>query len=153
MEYTDYSYNNGRLIAQSNDASEDVREVLEKLDIDFGSSSDFGRYFREELKAKDWDFKGNVISELTIRYGFRKNRLGVETQFSNVARFYSDVFKLELSYNRNKIDSGVLILPTKRHANQIGSNLAYFERAKEELVHFRPMYSVPLWLIGIKMNI
>lgn len=153
MHYTDYSYNNGRLIAKEKSASEDIEEAIEKLDIEFGTSGDFGDYFRAELKDRGWSYKGTVIPELTIRYGFRKNQLGVETQFSNVARFYSDIFKLQLSYNRDKIDAGVLILPTKQHANQIGSNLANFERAEEELVQSRPMYSVPLWIIGIKMKI
>jgi hypothetical protein len=153
MKYKDYAYNNGRLIAQNNDASDTVLDAIDKLDIEFGTSGDFGEYFRNKLKAQDWDHKGTVVPELTIRYGFRKNQLGVETQFSNVARFYSDIFKLELSYNRENIEAGILILPTKQHANQIGSNLANFERAKDELVHSRPMYTVPLWLIGIKMKI
>lgn len=153
MNYTDFSYNNGKLVAQNNGAIDEVEEAIAQMDIDQGTSGDFGEYFRKEFKKRGWDHKGKVIPELSIRFGFRKNKLGVETQFSNIARVYSDIFKLELSYNREKIDSGILILPTKQHANQIGSNLAYFERAKEELVHSRPLYTLPIWLIGIKMKI
>lgn len=153
MDFTDYSYNNGRTVAQEKEVSSDLKEVIDELDIKYGTSGDFGRYFREELKQRGWDHKGKVIPELSIRYEFRKENLGVETQFSNVARFYSDIFKLQLSFDRGLIDGGVLILPTKQHANQIGSNLANFERAKEELVESKPLYSVPVWLVGVKMPI
>lgn len=153
MEIEDFSYDNGKLICKEKGAAEEIEEIIEKMDIETKSGKAFNEYFKEKLREREWNHRGKVISPLPIKYGFRKNKIEIETQFGNVARYYSDVFKLQLSFDREKIEGGVLILPTKLLANQIGSNIASFERAKEELRVSRPLYSVPIWLIGVKVKI
>ncbi|MFB6225344.1 MAG: BglII/BstYI family type II restriction endonuclease [Candidatus Paceibacteria bacterium] len=153
METISFSYDCGKEIVEKKSHSDDIINSLNKMSIDTKSGSAFTKYFRDELTDKGWDHKGKVKKKLGMRFGLRKNRLQIEPQFSNVARYYSDIFKLQLAYNEDDIDAGILIVPTKQHANQLGSNLAYFERAKEELVESKPMYTVPIWVIGVKMSI
>jgi len=153
MDTKTFSYNNGRVILQNKKVFNDIQALIQKADIDSKSGKDFSKYFRDNLEERGWEFNKKVVPGLGIRYGFRKEGIQIETQFGNMARFYSDIFKLQLGFNKGDIDAGVLIVLTKRHAHQIGSNIAHYERAKRELMESRPLYSAPIWLVGIKMPI
>ncbi|MEX2237968.1 MAG: BglII/BstYI family type II restriction endonuclease [Dehalococcoidia bacterium] len=85
-----------------------------------------------------------------LRGDFKKGRLHVEVQFGNMARWYTDVFKFQLSYSLDEIDAGVLVVPTQRFANVIDENVAYFERVQRELPWAKMSLTLPIWVIGVE---
>lgn len=85
-----------------------------------------------------------------IAADFKKDRVQVEIQFGNMARWYTDVFKFQVSYSQGLIDVGVLVVPTQKFANTIDENVAYFERVKRELPYAKMRITLPIWLIGIE---
>lgn len=81
---------------------------------------------------------------------FKKDRLQVEVQFGNMARWYSDVFKFQLSYSLDEIDVAVLVVPTQPFANLIDENVAYYERVCRELPWAKMSLTLPILVIGIE---
>lgn len=81
---------------------------------------------------------------------YKKGRLQVEVQFGNMARWYSDVFKFQLSYSLDEIDVAVLVVPTQPFANLIDENVAYYERVCRELPWAKMSLTLPISVIGIE---
>lgn len=107
---------------------------------------------------RDWDWHPLIIDadpsdksgKSLLRSDFRKDRIEVEVQFGNVARYTYDIYKMAISLARSQADVGVMVVSTKRFAQIIGGNIAYFERAVRELTHSRLTLIVPLVVIGIE---
>ena len=108
-----------------------------------------------EIKEKveeifsSWDKRGSNTEAMNLRYGYRRGKIQAETQFGNVARYYTDLMKLEKGYRDGEIDFGIYILPTKERSKEVGSNIANFEKAKAELQEFREIIQVPLVVYGV----
>jgi len=96
-----------------------------------------------------WDKRGKNTKSLNLKYGFRRGKIQAEIQFGNVARFYADVMKMEQAYRDEKIKYGLLILPNKETAKAMGSNLANFEKARDELREMRDIITMPMIVYGI----
>jgi restriction endonuclease BglII len=85
-----------------------------------------------------------------LKGDFKKGRLQVEVQFGNMARWYTDVFKFQLSYSLDEIDVAILVVPTQRFANLIDENVAYFERVVRELPWAKMSLTLPIWVIAVE---
>lgn len=85
-----------------------------------------------------------------LKGDFKKGRLQVEIQFGNLARWYTDVFKFQLSYSLDVIDVAVLVVPLQGFANLIDENIAYFERVSRELPWAKMSLMLPIWVIGVE---
>ena len=109
-----------------------------------------------EFRRRDWSVHPRIIPtgsggpETGLAADYKKGRLQVEVQFGNMARWYTDVFKFQLSYSRNEIDAAVLIVPVQHFANLIDENVAYFERVERELPWAKMSLTLPIWVIGIE---
>ena len=107
---------------------------------------------------RDWDWHPLIIDAdpedkaraSQLRSDFRKNRVEVEVQFGNVARYAYDVYKMAISMALDHADVGIQVVCTKRFAAITGGNIAYFERAVRELERSRLTLIVPLVVIGIE---
>jgi hypothetical protein len=107
---------------------------------------------------RDWDWHPLVIDadpadpslKSQLRSDFRKDRIEVEVQFGNVARYAYDVYKMAISLALQNADVGIVVVCTKRFAAITGGNIAYFERAVRELEHSRLTLIVPLIVVGIE---
>lgn len=106
--------------------------------------------FMKGFKEKGWEYGIPVIPDLELRADYRKERVQVEVQFGNAARFYADVMKFQLAYLQDQIDLGVEILPRLGFAKLMGSNLANYERAIREIDRFKFAITLPLWIIGVE---
>lgn len=113
----------------------------------------------QELCIKrDWDFHPLIIeaepgersTKSRLQSDYRKSKIEVEVQFSNVARYAYDVYKMAISLSRGIADVGVLVVCTKRFAAITGGNIAYYERAVRELEQSRLTLIVPVVVIGIE---
>jgi len=85
-----------------------------------------------------------------LRSDFRKARIEVEVQFSNVARYAYDLCKMAIAIALDHADVGLLVVPTGRFKAIMGSNLAYFERVARELRLMRSTVQIPLVVLGIE---
>jgi hypothetical protein len=73
----------------------------------------------------------------------------VEVQFGNMARWYTDVFKFQVSYSLDLIDVGVLVVPMQEFADTIDENIAYYERVVRELPYAKMSLTLPIWVVGL----
>lgn len=106
----------------------------------------------EAFVDRGWELHPLVTEDkkTKIAADFKKDRVQVEIQFGNMARWYTDVFKFQVSYSQGLIDVGVLVVPTQKFANTIDENVAYFERVRRELPYAKMSITLPIWLIGIE---
>jgi hypothetical protein len=108
--------------------------------------------------TRDWDWHPLIIDadpddpsrKSQLRSDFRKSRVEVEVQFSNVARYAYDVYKMAISMAMGQADVGIQVVCTKKFAAITGGNIAYYERVVRELERSRLTLIVPLVVIGIE---
>lgn len=115
------------------------------------------RHLSGEFVRRDWEYQPLIVrgdagheQEPETRADFRKSRVQVEVQFGNMARWYADVFKFQVSYSEGIIDVGVLVVPTQMFANTIDENIAYFERIERELPFAKMSITLPILVLGLE---
>lgn len=69
----------------------------------------------------------------TIDYRHPSAKIDVEAEFGNVASFYRDIFKFNISKRAGQIDVGIIIAGNKDIANAVGENVASYERFIDEM--------------------
>jgi len=67
-----------------------------------------------------------------------------------MARWYTDVFKFQLSYSLDHIDVAVLVVPKQKFANLVDENVACFERVVRELPWAKMSLTLPILVIGLE---
>lgn len=110
-----------------------------------------------EFEARDWVLQPLIVARdrddgpaTGLKGDYKKGRVQVEVQFGNMARWYTDVFKFQLSYSLGEIDVGVLVVPMRRFANLIDENVVNFERVARELPWAKMSLTLPIWVVGIE---
>jgi hypothetical protein len=82
-----------------------------------------------------WDYHplATGIAESGLAADFRKTfgkiTIQAEVQFGNMARWYSDIFKLQAAYSQSLVQCGLCVLPVGAMAKMTDSNVANYERA------------------------
>jgi hypothetical protein len=110
----------------------------------------------EAFRQRNWELHPLVVPAEQgaetpgLRSDFKKDRVQIEVQFGNMARWYTDVFKFQLAYAQNHIDVAILIVATQMFANLIDENVAYWERVNRELPSAKMSLTLPIWVIGIE---
>lgn len=109
----------------------------------------------EKSMPEGWAIRPLVVDRkdgpvTKIRSDFKKDRIQVEVQFGNMARWYTDVFKFQLAYSLGDIDVGILVVPTNRFANLIDENVASYERVLRELPWAKMSLTLPILVVGIE---
>lgn len=109
------------------------------------------RWFDKEFAAKGWEHHPDITGDNVTRLkaDFRRGGVLVEIQFGNMARWYTDVFKLQVSYSLGKTDVGVLVAPTQGFASTIDENIAYYERIVRELPYAKMSITLPILVVGL----
>jgi hypothetical protein len=104
------------------------------------------------FRERGWEVGPLVTNDgiTNIRADFKKGRVQVEVQFGNMARWYTDVFKFQVSYSLGLVDVGVLVAPMQVFANTIDENVAHFERITRELPYAKMSISLPIWVLGVE---
>lgn len=128
-----------------------VVEIIQdiKIKIRDGCSSRLREIILRELNTRGWssNVKLSYGSQITITA--TNGDLGLCLQTGNMSRFYADLLKLQYLYQKGSIRSAIYILPTKRNAKLMGSNLAHYERLVEELKLFAKIITLPVFVIGL----
>lgn len=104
------------------------------------------------FEARSWQSGPSITNDkrTKLEADFKKGRVQVEVQFGNMARWYTDIFKFQVSYSLDLIDVGVLAVPMQHFANTIDENVAHFERVTRELPYARMSITIPIWVIGVE---
>jgi hypothetical protein len=105
-----------------------------------------------EFRAHGWQCPPAVTGDEVagIKADYKKDRVQVEVQFSNMARWYTDVFKFQVSYSLDLIDVAVLVVPMQDFASTIDENVAYYERVMRELPYAKMSITLPIWVVGVR---
>lgn len=173
MEMTAYSYRFGSEVLDSQaflDLKQDVKDVFTAIhevpqlnppktrtrggkQLTFTTDQLALNQIIENLFAeRGWEVKPLVTNDrvTNIRADYKKGRVQVELQFGNMARWYTDVFKFQVSYSLGLIDVAVLVAPTQIFANTIDENVAHYERIIRELPYAKMSITLPIWVVGIQ---
>lgn len=102
-----------------------------------------------ELAERGWSDRVRIDHRSNINITSIMDSTGLCVQTGNMSRFYADLLKLETLHRRKLIDSAIYIIPSKNWANEIGSNIANFDRFVEELEIFESTVTIPMVVFGI----
>lgn len=109
------------------------------------------------FRRRGWQLQPHIVDpskpdgpKTGLLADYKKRRLQVEIQFGNMARWYTDVFKFQLSYSMDEIDAAVLVVPVQRFANLIDENVAHFERVTRELPWAKMSLTLPILVLGVE---
>lgn len=100
--------------------------------------------------TRGWEVHPSIIQGSGLAADYRKDRVQVEVQFGNMARWTYDVFKFQVSYSEGAIDLGILGVPMVKFTPYINSNVAQFERVVRELPHAKLSITLPILVIGLE---
>lgn len=127
-----------------------IVEALNKSEkeCDYTYTAGFRDLVNRELAKDGWAQRVRVSAETAITITGINNNVGLCLQLGNVARIYADLLKLQAIYLKKTINWGILIVPLKEAALQIGSNIVSFERLKKELSTFKEVITIPLVVLG-----
>lgn len=174
VELTNFSYRFGSEVLDSAafaDKKADIIEILTELKKDVPQltrpkkvrARGAGKIFTtdqralnavldELFRARGWECQPPVTNDKVtkLKADYKKERVQVEVQFGNMARWYTDVFKFQVSYSLGMIDVGVLVVPMHDFANTIDENVAHYERVTRELPYAKMSLTLPIWVIGIR---
>ena len=109
------------------------------------------------FEAVGWHPQPPIVSaartggpETGLKADYKKGRVQIEVQLGNMARWYTDVFKFQLSYSLGEIDAAVLVVPTQGLANMIDENVAYYERVLRDLPWAKMSLTLPILVMGVE---
>jgi len=128
-----------------------VTDSIGKLKFTFahGCSTKLREKILCSLRTQGWSDKVRLSAGSKITITAMRGNIALCLQTGNMSRFYADLLKLQYLFQNGKVAAAIYIVPTKRRAKEMGSNLAHFERFIEELELFREIIAVPTLVIGL----
>lgn len=150
MELLIHSHNRGENVVPARLKSK-MLSILGSIDFDFESSPsiDLRSRIGEQLTLDGWSSEVQVSKRSQITITSMKGSTALCVQTGNMSRFYADLLKLQYLYAMGRAGSALYIVPTKRRARQLGSNIANYERLTEEMAIFGTIISMPIMVIGL----
>jgi len=150
------------------DSFAEVEKIIKGISLKVDERQAFyNREIERAFSALNWQKEGKVISELDLKYDYGKATVQVEVEFGNAQSYYQDYIKFMLSYFSKQIHLGTLITPTIGFANilcEIGkqkalqrgrktySGMMHFEKAFKEFQYLRPIFDMPIAILGIDIS-
>jgi len=108
------------------------------------------RWLDDQFGPKGWEIHPRIVPGTHLEGDYRKDRIQIEVQFGNIARYTYDLLKFQVSYARDEVDVGLLAVPVQSFAKEIGSNVAYYERVLRELPHAKLSITLPIMVVGLE---
>ena len=130
-----------------------VSRILESITIPKRgrTPSNIRKAILEPLYRAGWSDEAKLDATSSITITSVRNTVGLCLQTGNMARIYADMLKLQLLFSREKIIGAIFILFSRITANELGENIANFERLTKELAIFREVISVPVLVLGLEV--
>jgi hypothetical protein len=148
---TEFSHRDGDFIFNKSGLKSEVIKVLneQSIGITQGAASKINRHIREQLLIEGWVLDPVVYEGFNLTINAMKNRIGLTVQTGNIARAFYDLMKFQSMFLQNRIEGGLLILPSIGAAKALGSNVANFNRVKNEIQLFSDIITFPCLIIGL----
>lgn len=142
----------------------EVEEILHQVNIlvTWHGQTQLNNEFNRLFTSKGWLSQVDSLLKLesklkrpgtkTIDYRHPTAKVDVEVEFGNVASFYRDVFKFNISKRAGQIDVGIIIAGNKEIAYAVGENVASYERFKDEMSisrKYKASADCPVLLYGL----
>jgi hypothetical protein len=112
-------------------------------------ASEIGKAISGGLIKFGWSGKVKLARDSKITITSTKNGIGLCLQTGNMARLYADLLKLQQMFLNKAIRAGVMIVPTRGAAKNLGDNIAHANRLQCELGIFRTVIHMPLIVIAV----
>jgi len=131
-----------------------VAKILLNVEISFesASTSSVRSHLLEILDSLEWAIKSRPLESIPFRTSaVSSNRSALQCQFGNIANAFYDLMKLQLVFSKGLATGCILIVPMRRTAKQINSNVANYETILSNLdAGFSSFITAPLVLMGIE---
>ena len=151
-----------------NDSFVEIEKIISGISfkVDEGQAF-YNREIERAFSSLSWQKEGKAIPKLELEYDYRKDAVQVEVEFGNARSYYQDYIKFMLSYFSKQIHLGTLITPTIGFANilcEIGkqkalqrgrktySGMMHFEKAFKEFHYLKPIFDMPIVMLGIDIS-
>lgn len=149
---TTHSHLNGGGVWQSRGLHQWAIDVFDAPRINVGQdpTKTLHRHVEHELVRSGWATDVTIDPAVGLKVYGRKGDLAFQVQTGNISRYTYDLLKFQYLYQKRSIQSGVLAIPTKHAAKEIGSNIANADRVIKELGIFDRIITVPLLVIAFE---
>jgi len=150
MRVETYSHNGGAEIVPAT-ISKRLLEALRKINFRYrkNSAKELRGVILEELQAQGWSDETRLDLDRRITVTGMNGDIALCLQTGNMSRFYADLLKLQFLYIKERASSAIYLLPTKRVAQLMGSNMANFDRLTSELDLFSKIIFMPILVVGL----
>lgn len=131
------------------ESSKAVAEVIDLIEPRFPRETptkNMREVWRERFTQQGW-ISNYLIPGSKQSITLWRDEVGLCIQLGNVCRASTDLLKLETLYRLGKIRSAILLVPSKRYADFLGSNYASFTTASRDLLTFSVAVTVPITII------
>ena len=122
----------------------DVKETLQYIDDVLTGIHFKGELFRQALDEMGWRHNGtlNILEGRRYMYkGFKKN-VAIEGNFSAYEYILEGLFRLQVGYDKGMIETGILILTSKRSEKSPYGSTS--KMVSEEIEMLYPTISMPV---------
>jgi len=122
----------------------DVKETLQYIDDVLTGVQFKGELFRQALDEMGWRHNGtlNILEGRRYVYkGFKKD-VAIEGNFSAYEYILEGLFRLQVGYDKGMIETGILILTSKRSEKSPYGSTSKMVRAEIEMLY--PTISMPV---------
>ena len=152
MKLQIHSLNNGKSKIGLNNFNSIVNEMGH---LNFKFRRNCARNLRNEILDKlyeaGWSNQIQLTPCLKITITAMMGDIGLCLQTGNTSRFPYDLLKLQVLYLEKRIKAAFYILPSKKCANIMGSNIANSERLTTEISKvFIKVITIPIVVIGFE---
>lgn len=113
-----------------------------------GAAPQINKHIKNALSQSGWALSPPVYTGFSITINAMKGRIGLTTQTGNTARAFYDLLKFQFLHLNNRIDAGVLLLPSIDAGKKLGHNVANFSRVTTELELYVHIVTVPCLIIS-----
>ncbi|OLP64755.1 hypothetical protein BACPU_23450 [Bacillus pumilus] len=152
MKTAQYSHHFGGNVISPN-IKEPLLNFIENLPfvIAPSTSTELRRTILDELQNNQgWSNEVKIQYQQGLTITSLKENVGLCIQTGNMSRFYADLLKLQALFLKDKINSAIFMIPTKKAASILGDNYAHSERLIRELQLFKHIITIPILVLSIE---
>jgi hypothetical protein len=111
-------------------------------------ASDIKNEILRGLYAAGWSGEIQIDGTSKVTITSMLERTGLCLQTGNVGRMYADLIKLQTLFVNDVISAGIMVVPNKKAAGALGSNIVNSDRLMRELFICKSVISLPLVIVS-----
>jgi len=134
-------------IIKKKNMEKDVKITLQYIDDVLAGSLYKRELFRQALDEMDWRKNGslNILDGRRYQYKGFKNKVAIEGNFSAYEYILEGLLRLQIGFDKEMIDTGILLLTSKRSEKSTLGNSK--DLAKSEVEQLFPTIKLPVSIV------